>query len=280
MFGKIFSKIAGFFFADIAKILSPQFKGLSKTIEFTDINEDINTYLSNSLFLAFLVGFILELLMVYVLLKLNIYFSIISFLVTIFIAATFAILVFIVLYKFPYYIVKSKKKDIETELEISVKHLSVLQDKNLTVKDVLLLLQSIEGNKILSEESKKILKLTDLNQNLKSTLKYICSNTYSEQEYTFFSKLIDVIDKRATLSEAISEYLVSVEQTKKEKAEQKKTKINLLFQINVFLFVVIFLLVFSIFLMPVYEESIKDLLFAIAIVFPIVEILLVFVLSK
>jgi len=277
MFGKIFSKIAGFFFADIAKILSPQFKGLSKTIEFTDINEDINTYLSNSLFLAFLVGFILELLMVYVLLKLNIYFSIISFLVTIFIAATFAILVFIVLYKFPYYIVKSKKKDIETELEISVKHLSVLQDKNLTV---LLLLQSIEGNKILSEESKKILKLTDLNQNLKSTLKYICSNTYSEQEYTFFSKLIDVIDKRATLSEAISEYLVSVEQTKKEKAEQKKTKINLLFQINVFLFVVIFLLVFSIFLMPVYEESIKDLLFAIAIVFPIVEILLVFVLSK
>lgn len=280
MFGKVFSKIAGFFFADIAKILSPQFKGLSKTIEFTDINEDINTYLSNSLFLAFLVGFILELLMVYVLLKLNIYFSIISFLVTIFIAATFAILVFIVLYKFPYYIVKSKKKDIETELEISVKHLSVLQDKNLTVKDVLLLLQSIEGNKILSEESKKILKLTDLNQNLKSTLKYICSNTYSEQEYTFFSKLIDVIDKRATLSEAISEYLVSVEQTKKEKAEQKKTKINLLFQINVFLFVVIFLLVFSIFLMPVYEESIKDLLFAIAIVFPIVEILLVFVLSK
>lgn len=280
MFGKVFSKIAGFFFADIAKILSPQFKGLSKTIEFTDINEDINTYLSNSLFLAFLVGFILELLMVYVLLKLNIYFSIISFLVTIFIAATFAILIFIVLYKFPYYIVKSKKKDIETELEISVKHLSVLQDKNLTVKDVLLLLQSIEGNKILSEESKKILKLTDLNQNLKSTLKYICSNTYSEQEYTFFSKLIDVIDKRATLSEAISEYLVSVEQTKKEKAEQKKTKINLLFQINVFLFVVIFLLVFSIFLMPVYEESIKDLLFAIAIVFPIVEILLVFVLSK
>ncbi|MDD3245172.1 MAG: type II secretion system F family protein [Candidatus ainarchaeum sp.] len=280
MFGKVFSKIAGFFFANIAKILSPQFKGLSKTIEFTDINEDINTYLSNSLFLAFLVGFILELLMVYVLLKLNIYFSIISFLVTIFIAATFAILIFIVLYKFPYYIVKSKKKDIETELEISVKHLSVLQDKNLTVKDVLLLLQSIEGNKILSEESKKILKLTDLNQNLKSTLKYICSNTYSEQEYTFFSKLIDVIDKRATLSEAISEYLVSVEQTKKEKAEQKKTKINLLFQINVFLFVVIFLLVFSIFLMPVYEESIKDLLFAIAIVFPIVEILLVFVLSK
>ena len=280
MFGKIFSKIAGVFFADIAKIISPQFKSLGKTLEFTDINESLVTYLSNCLFFSFFIGFVLELLMVFVLLRLNIYFTIISFLVTIIIAATFAVLIFITLYRFPYYVVKSKKKDIEAELEISSKHLSVLEDKNLTVKDVLLILQSIEGNKLLSEESKKILKLADLNHNLKSTLKYICSNTYSEQEYSFFSKLIDVIDKKITLSEALTEYLTSIEQAKKEKAEQRKTKINLLFLINIFLFVLVFLLVFSIFLMPVYEESIRELLLAIAIVFPIVEIILVFVLSR
>lgn len=280
MFGKIFSKIAGVFFADIAKILSPQFKGLEKTIEFTDINEDLVTYLSNCLFFSFFICFVLELLMVFLLLKLNIYFTIISFLVTIIIAASFAILIFIILYRYPYYIVKSKKKDMEEELDNSSKHLSVLEDKNLTVKDVLLLLPSIEGNKLLTEESKKILKLADLNHNLKSTLKYICSNTYSEQEYSFFSKLIDVIDKKITLSEALTEYLTSIEQAKKEKAEQKRTKINLLFLINIFLFILVFLLVFSIFLMPVYEESIRGLLLAIAIVFPIIEIILVFILSR
>jgi hypothetical protein len=280
MFGKLFSKISLFFFSEVSKILAPRFKDLSKTLAFTNIEEDIQTYLSNILFFSFIIGAILEILIIFVLVKLNILFSLFTFILTIVVSVTFAILVFIILYKYPQYIVVSNKKKIEEELEKSVKHLSVLQDSSLTVKDILFLLQKIDHNQLLTEQSKKIIAMSDLNNNLKETLKYICDNTYSEQEYSFFSKLIEVLDKKSKLVDIINEYLISTEQTRKEKEEQQRSKITLLFEINIFLFFLIFILVFSVFLMPVSKESIKGILFAVAIIFPIIEFILVMILNK
>jgi len=280
MFGKLFSKISLFFFSEVSKILAPRFKDLSKTLAFTNIEEDIQTYLSNILFFSFIIGAILEILIIFVLVKLNILFSLFTFILTIVVSVTFAILVFIILYKYPQYIVVSNKKKIEEELEKSVKHLSVLQDSSLTVKDILFLLQKIDHNQLLTEQSKKIIAMSDLNNNLKETLKYICDNTYSEQEYSFFSKLIEVLDKKSKLVDIINEYLISTEQTRKEKEEQQRSKITLLFEINIFLFFLIFILVFSVFLMPVSKESIKGILFAVAIIFPIIEFILVVILNK
>jgi ABC-type multidrug transport system fused ATPase/permease subunit len=280
MFGKLFSKISLFFFSEVSKILAPRFKDLSKTLAFTNIEEDIQTYLSNILFFSFIIGAILEILIIFVLVKLNILFSLFTFILTIVVSVTFAILVFIILYKYPQYIVVSNKKKIEEELERSVKHLSVLQDSSLTVKDILFLLQKIDHNQLLTEQSKKIIAMSDLNNNLKETLKYICDNTYSEQEYSFFSKLIEVLDKKSKLVDIINEYLISTEQTRKEKEEQQRSKITLLFEINIFLFFLIFILVFSVFLMPVSKESIKGILFAVAIIFPIIEFILVVILNK
>ena len=280
MFGKLFSKISLFFFSEVSKILAPRFKDLSKTLAFTNIEEDIQTYLSNILFFSFIIGAILEILIIFVLVKLNILFSLFTFILTIVVSVTFAILVFIILYKYPQYIVVSNKKKIEEELEKSVKHLSVLQDSSLTVKDILFLLQKIDHNQLLTEQSKKIIAMSDLNNNLKETLKYICDNTYSEQEYSFFSKLIEVLDKKSKLVDIINEYLISTEQTRKEKEEQQRSRITLLFEINIFLFFLIFILVFSVFLMPVSKESIKGILFAVAIIFPIIEFILVVILNK
>lgn len=142
------------------------------------------------------------------------------------------------------------------------------------------MLQKIDHNQLLTEQSKKIIAMSDLNNNLKETLKYICDNTYSEQEYSFFSKLIEVLDKKSKLVDIINEYLISTEQTRKEKEEQQRSKITLLFEINIFLFFLIFILVFSVFLMPVSKESIKGILFAVAIIFPIIEFILVVILNK
>jgi len=280
MFGKLFSKIAGFFFNDISKLISPRFKELSKTLALINIDEDIQTYLSNILFLSFIIGVGLEFLMIFVMIKLNIFFTIFTFILTVVIAFTFGAFIFIILYKYPQYIIDSNKKELEDELETSIKHLSVLQDPNLTVKDVLILFQKIENNKLLTEESKKILAMADLNNNLKETLIVICSNTYSEQEYSFFSKLIEVIDKKVNLSNVICEYLESTAQIRKEKEEQKRNRITLLFEINIFLFFLIFILIFSVFLMPYYRTAIKNILFIIAIVFPIVELILIIIMNK
>ncbi|MFA5745499.1 MAG: type II secretion system F family protein [archaeon] len=280
MFGKLFSKISGFFFLELSKLIVPRFKELTKILVFTEIEEDVQTYLSNILFISFIIGIILEFLMIFVMLKLNILFTIFTFILTIIISFTFAGFVFMILYKYPYYVINANKKELENELEISVKHLSVLQDPSLTVKDVLLLLQKIEKNKLLTEESKKILSLADLNKNLKETLKSVCNNTYSEQEYSFFSKLIEVLDKKADLFVVINDYLLSTEQIRKEKEEHQRNKITLLFEINVFLFFLIFILIFSVFLMPFYRDSIKNILFIIAIIFPIIELILIFILNK
>jgi len=230
--------------------------------------------------LSFIIGVGLEFLMIFVMIKLNIFFTIFTFILTVVIAFTFGAFIFIILYKYPQYIIDSNKKELEDELETSIKHLSVLQDPNLTVKDVLILFQKIENNKLLTEESKKILAMADLNNNLKETLIVICSNTYSEQEYSFFSKLIEVIDKKVNLSNVICEYLESTAQIRKEKEEQKRNRITLLFEINIFLFFLIFILIFSVFLMPYYRTAIKNILFIIAIVFPIVELILIIIMNK
>jgi hypothetical protein len=280
MFGKFLSKISNFFFGEISKYIAPKFKELTKLLAITDIEEDVQTYLSNSLFLSFLFGICLEFLMIFVMLKLNILFSVFSFFLTIIISFTFAVFIFMTLYKYPHYLINSNKRELEEELEISIKHLSVLQDSKMGVKDVLLLFQKIETNILLTSESKKILAMSDLNNNLKSTLKYICNNTYSEKEYDFFSKLIDVLDNKATLSKVIFEYLDSTEQLRKEREERKRSKITLLFEINIFLFLLIFILIFSVFLMPFYKDSIREILFVIAIAFPIMELILIFILHK
>jgi len=280
MFGKFLSKISNFFFGEISKYIAPKFKELTKLLAITAIEEDVQTYLSNSLFLSFLFGICLEFLMIFVMLKLNILFSVFSFFLTIIISFTFAVFIFMTLYKYPHYLINSNKRELEEELEISIKHLSVLQDSKMGVKDVLLLFQKIETNILLTSESKKILAMSDLNNNLKSTLKYICNNTYSEKEYDFFSKLIDVLDNKATLSKVIFEYLDSTEQLRKEREERKRSKITLLFEINIFLFLLIFILIFSVFLMPFYKDSIREILFVIAIAFPIMELILIFILHK
>jgi hypothetical protein len=280
MFGKTLSKISNFFFSDISKSIAPKFKELTKMLVITNIEEDVQTYISNTLFLSFLVGICLEFFMIFVMLKLNILFSVFTFVLTIIIAFTFAGFIFMTLYRYPHYLITSNKKELEHELEISIRHLSVLQDQKMSVKDVLYLFQKIGSNKLLTEKSKKILAMSDLNNNLQGTLKQICNSTYSEQEYNFFSKLIDVLENKTTLSNVISDYLESTDQLRKEKEERKRSKITLLFEINIFLFFLIFILIFSVFLMPFYRDSIKNILFIIAIAFPIVEIILVLILHK
>lgn len=280
MFGKFLSRISNFFFGEISKYIAPRFKELTKLLTITDIEENIQTYLSNCLFLSFLFGICLEFLMIFVMLKLNILFTIFTFLITITISFTFAGFIFMTLYRYPHYLINSNKKELEEELETSIKHLSVLQDPKMSVKDVLLLFQKIETNRLLTDESKKILAMADLNNNLKATLKQICNSTYSEQEYDFFSKLVDVLDNKAALSKVISDYLDSTEHLRKEKEERKRSKITLLFEINIFLFFLIFILIFSVFLMPFYRDSIRNILFIIAIAFPVVELILIFILHK
>ncbi len=280
MFGKQFTKLSLFFFGGLAKLLLPRFRDLPKTLTFANINEDAHTYLSNILFLSFFFGLVLIFLMIFVMLKLNILFNLFSFILLMIISFTFAGLLFLVLYNYPKFVVLSNKKRMEGELEASVRHLSALQDPKLGVKDVLLLLQEIDNNKLLTAESKKILAMADLNKNLIETLNYICDTTYSEQEHNFFLRLVDVLEGKAKLEKVINDYMTSTEQITKEKEEQKKSRITLLFEINIFLFFLVFILIFSIFLIPVYQTTIKDILFVISIVFPIMELILIFILNK
>lgn len=189
-------------------------------------------------------------------------------------------MVFLILYKFPYYLLDSKKKELNLEVERSVKHLSVLKDEKLTIKDVLVILQNLEGNKILTIEATRLLTLSNLNNNLRDTLLSAINKTYSEAEKNFFFKLVDVIDKKDTLSNVVMDYLGSLEQSKKEINEQKKSRINLLFQVNVFLFFLIIILIVGLFLVPLSQESIKGIILFISIVFPIIEFILIVVLYK
>jgi hypothetical protein len=280
MFGKIITKISCFLFSDIIKFVKPYFKNLSKALDYANIGEDADTYIPNILFIAFICAIVLEFLMIFVMLKINIFFTILSFLVTIFLSFTFATIIFLILYKYPFYLIGSKKTEMELEIKKSLKHLSALKDKDLTVKDILVILQKLEFNYILTDECKKILSMADINRNLRGTLEFICKNTYSELEYDFFKKLIDVLDTKKELSNIITEFLENVEQDIKEQNDQRKTKINLLFQINIFLFFLVFILIFGIFLTSIVLEQMHNILLIISFIFPIIEIVLIVVLNK
>lgn len=280
MFGKFITKISIFLFSDINKIISPYFKNLSKVLNYANIGEDLNSYLCNALFISFIFAIVLEFLMIFVMLKINIFFTILSFLITIFLSFTFAAIIFFVFYRYPFYLINSKKTEVEFEIKNSLKHLSALRDKDLTVRDILLLLQKLEFNSILTIECKKVLSMSSINKNLRGTLEFICKNTYSELEYDFFKKLIDVIDNKKVLSDVITEFLENVEQSIRSQNEQRKTKINLLFQVNIFLFFLIFILVFGVFLTSMFIPQMHSILLMIAIIFPIIEIILIIVLNK
>jgi hypothetical protein len=277
---KIISKMSLYLFKDVIKLFEPKLNTLKKTLNNSELNIDVVTYLSNILFLSFLCFLIFEFGIIILLIYLKIYFNLISFLVTMFISFTFSIIFFMILFKYPYYIIISKKQKIEKEIQKSIKHLNVLKDPNMTVKDVLLLLQKIESNDILTKESKNILSMTDLNHNLKSTLEYIRKKTYSEVENDFLRKLIEVIDKKKTLKEVVKDFLESVEQNIKEENEQRKANANMLFVINVFLFFFIFVLLLGVFFVPMLGDNLRTILMVISFVFPILEILLLVILNK
>jgi len=280
MFGEIITKMAAFFFKDIIKRLKPKFMNLGKVLEYTNINEDSVTYISNILFISFFILVVIEFILIYLMINLSIYFSPFTFLVTIFLSATFGAMVFLLLYKFPYYLLDSKKKEIDFEIEQSIRHLAVLKDDKLTISDVLNILTNLENNKVLTLETQKIISISNLNNNLKDTLKHVVNTTYSELERTFFRKVIDVLDKKEVLTKVVMEFLNNLEQSRKELSEQKKSRINLLFQVNIFLFFFIVILLISIFLVPLTQITIKNILLFIAIVFPIVEFILIIILYK
>jgi|GEM_PF-1046125 len=280
MFGKIFTKLSTFLFGELVSTFENRFKNFTKVLSYANVNEDAVTYISNVLLISFLCLLFIEFFIIFLMVKLNILFSLFSFVVTLVLSFTFASLVFILLCKYPYYILESKKKEIDFELENTIRHLSVLEDKALTIKDILNILQRLEDNKLLSDEAKKSISVSNLNLNLKDTLRQVIKETYSELEKNFFRRLIDVIENRDQIGKVVSEFLTSLEQLRKETSEQKKSSINLLFEVNIFLFFFVIILLSSIFLIPLEQETIRSLLMFIAIIFPIVEFVLVVILFK
>jgi archaellum biogenesis protein FlaJ (TadC family) len=189
-------------------------------------------------------------------------------------------MVFLLLYKFPYYILESKKKEIDVELENTIRHLSVLDDDALSVNDVLNILLKLENNELLTEEARRIITLSGINSNLKDTLRQAVKDTYSELEKNFFRKLIDVIDNKEKIGKVVSDFLITLEQSRKEASEEKKSRINLLFEVNIFLFFFIIILLTSLFLVTLDHNTLRSLLMFIAIIFPIVEFILIVILFK
>jgi len=280
MFGKIFTKLSTYFLGELVSKFEGRFHNFSKVLTYANINEDSITYISNVSFISFLAFIFLEFGTILMMVKLNILFDIFSFLITILLSFTFASLVFILLCKYPYYVLESKKKEIDYELENSIRHLSVLEDQSLTIKDILNILVKLEHNELLSEEAKKILTLSSINSNLKDTLRQVIKETYSELEKNFFRRLIDVIDNKDQIGKVVNEFLVSLEQLRKETSEQKKSSINLLFEVNIFLFFFVIILLTSLFLVSLDQQTIRSLFMFIAIIFPIVEFILVVILFK
>ncbi len=277
---RIFNKVSLFLFKDVIKLFEPKLKTLKNALKNASINQDVITYLSNALFLSFVFFLFFEFIAIFLLMFLKIYFDIISFLVTIFISMTFTTMFFLILYKYPYYLTMTKRQKLEKELQRSIKHLQVLKDPNMTVKDVLLLLQRLEFNDLLTKESKKILTMVNFNKNLRASLETVKNTTYSEIESDFFRKLINVIDKKESLQDALNEFLENVEQNIKEETEMRKTKTNLLFGVNLFLFLIVFILLSGTFFVSSNGVLLRQVLMGIAIAFPIIEIVLVIVLNK
>jgi len=280
MFGKIFTKLSTYFLGELVSRFENRFKNFSKILIYVNINEDTTTYISNSLFASFLLFLFLEFGTILMMVRLNIMFGLFPFLITIILSFTFASFVFILFCKFPYYLLESKRKEIDFEVENSIRHLSVLEDKSLTINDILNILLKLENNKLLSEEAKKILTLSKINSNIKDTLSQVIKETYSELEKNFFRRLIDVIDNKDQINKVVNEFLESLEQLRKEASEQKKSSINLLFEVNIFLFFFVIILLTSLFLISLDQQTIRSLLMFIAIVFPIIEFVLVVILFK
>lgn len=280
MFGKILSKISLFLFGDFVKLFDFDLAKFEKVIKYTEIDENSTTYISNIMLLSFIVFVIFEILFIFVMVTLNIYFSLLSFIITIFLSLTIALLVFLLFFRYPYYILKIKKNEFDSEIERSIKHLAVMSNKNTTLIDVLNLLKNLEGNILLSKEAKTILTVSNLNHNLKDTFNHIIKTTYSKLEKDFFEKLILVNDGKADLSSTFNNFIENLYESKKEQNEERKSKINLLFQVNSFLFFFVIVLLFAVFLVPFNQEYIKQVLYAIAIVFPIVEFILLIILYK
>jgi hypothetical protein len=277
---KIFSKISLFFFKEIVKMFEPKLSGMKRNLENANINQDVVTYLSNTLFISFLFFIVFEFLIIFLLIFLRIYFDFISFLVTIFISMSFTIIFFMMFYKYPQYIIMAKRQKMEKEIQKSIKHLQALKDPEMTVKDVLLILQKIEYNDLLTKESKKVLSMSNLNQNLRNTLEYVGNRTYSEIESEFFRKLRNVLDKKESLQTVLDEFLQNVEQNIKEEKEQRKSKATLLFAVNVFLFLIVFVFLSGVFFVSLKGPMIRQILMAIAFIFPIIEIILIIILGK
>ncbi len=280
MFSKFLTKISSYFFKDLIIKLKPNLTGFEKVLSYTEINEDTVTYLSNILFLSLFSLIIIEFGLIFLMIRLNILFNLLSFFITIVISFTFSFMIFLLLYKYPYYLLDIKKKKIDEEFTRNIRHLSVLKDENLSIQDVLNIFKNLENNDLLSKEARKIISLTKQNHNLRDTFKAIISETYSEVEKNFFRKLISVIDKKEDLNQVVSDFLNSLEQSRKEISEQKKSRVNLLFLISIFLFFFFIIILILIFMTVTNLSLLKEMLMIFAIVFSIVEFILVLILFK
>lgn len=280
MFSKFLTKISGFFFRDIVVSFKDNLKGFEKVLDYTGINEDSVSYVSNILFISLFFLIIIEFSLIFLMIKLNILFNLLSFFVTVFISFTFSFMIFLLLFKYPYYLLDGIKKQISDEFDKTIRHLSVLRDEKLTINDVLNVFLNLENNEILSKEARKIISLTNYNHNLRDTFKSIISETYSEVEKNFFRKMIDVIDKKEELNQVVIDFLTSLEQSRREISEQKKSRVNLLFLMSIFLFFVFIIILVILFFSFSDYFFLKDALLIFAIIFGVIEFILIFILYK
>jgi hypothetical protein len=280
MFSKFLTNISLFFLKDIVMQFKSTFKNFDRVLEYTGINEDSISYISNISFISIFFLIVIEFAFIYLMIRLGILFNLFSFFITIFISFTFAFMIFLLLFKYPFFILNKIKKEIGSEFQRSIKHLSVLRDENLTIKDVLNVFENLENNELLSREAKKIIALNKRNHNLKDTFKSIISETYSEVEKNFFRKLIEVIDKKEDLNQVILDFLTSLEQSKRELSEQKKSRINILFLMSIFLFFFFIVILIIFFITFTDYFLLKESLLIFSIIFAVIEFILIGILYK
>ncbi len=280
MFSKFLTSISLFFLKDIVMQFKSAFKNFDRVLEYTGINEDSISYISNISFISIFFLIVIEFAFIYLMIRLGILFNLFSFFITIFISFTFAFMIFLLLFKYPFFILNKIKKEIGSEFQRSIKHLSVLRDENLTIKDVLNVFENLENNELLSKEAKKIIALNKRNHNLKDTFKSIISETYSEVEKNFFRKLIEVIDKKEDLNQVILDFLTSLEQSKRELSEQKKSRINILFLMSIFLFFFFIVILIIFFITFTDYFLLKESLLIFSIIFAVIEFILIGILYK
>lgn len=280
MFSKFLTQISSFFFKEIVLKFKYNLKSFEKILDYTGINESYVTYLSNILFISLFFLIVVEFSLIFLMIKLNILFNILSFFVTVFIAFTSAFMIFLLLYKYPYYLLSTKKKKIDVEFNTTIRHLSVLKDEKLSITDVLNVFKNLENNDILSKEAIKIINMTKNNQSLRDTFKTIIYETYSEVEKNFFRKMIDVIDGKENLNQVVSDFLSALEQSRREISEQKKSSVNILFLMSIFLFFFFIIILVILFITLQDYFILRDALLIFAIVFGILEFLLIILLYK